>query len=191
MSATPGEVKLPWVRCIDVISDLLAFFHDRLKVYLRDQGARHDLIDAVITSEADDLLAIARRVEALTAFINTEDGKNLVAGYKRAANILAAEEKKGAVVGHVIDATLFSAPEETALFERLNQSSNLAGQAIEKEDYSGAMHALSALREPVDSFFEKVLVNDPDEKVRLNRLALLAEIRRATARVADFSKIAG
>jgi glycyl-tRNA synthetase beta chain len=171
--------------------NLLAFFHDRLKVYLRDQGARHDLIDAVITPDADDLLAIARRVEALTAFINTEDGKNLVAGYKRAANILAAEEKKGAVVDNVIDATLFASPEETALFEAVNQSSNLAGQAIEKEDYSGAMQALSALREPVDSFFEKVLVNDPDDKVRLNRLALLAEIRRATARVADFSKIAG
>ena len=112
----------------------------------------------------DDLLAIARRVEALTAFINTEDGKNLVAGYKRAANILAAEEKKGAMVDNVIDATLFSAPEETALFEAVNQSSNLAGQAIEKEDYSGAMQALSLLREPVDSFFEKVLVNDPDRQ---------------------------
>ena len=174
-----------------VVPDLLAFFHDRLKVYLRDQGARHDLIDAVITADADDLLAIARRVEALTAFISTEDGKNLVAGYKRAANILAAEEKKGAMVDNVIDATLFTAPEEKALFEAVNQSSNLAGQAIEKEDYSGAMQALSLLREPVDSFFEKVLVNDSDDRVRLNRLALLAEIRRATAKVADFSKISG
>jgi glycyl-tRNA synthetase beta chain len=175
----------------EILPDLLAFFHDRLKVYLRDQGARHDLIDAVITPDTDDLLAIARRVEALTAFINTEDGKNLVAGYKRAANILAAEEKKGAVIENVIDATLFNAPEETALFEAVNQSANAVGHAIEKEDYSGAMHALSALREPVDSFFEKVLVNDPDDRVRLNRLALLAEIRRATARVADFSKISG
>ncbi len=95
------------------------------------------------------------------------------------------------MVDNVIDATLFTAPEETALFEAVNQSSNLAGQAIEKEDYSGAMQALSLLREPVDSFFEKVLVNDSDDRVRLNRLALLAEIRRATARVADFSKIAG
>ncbi len=142
-------------------------------------------------SPNDDLLAIARRDEALTAFINTEDGKNLVAGYKRAANILAAEEKKGAVIENVIDERLLTDPAEISLFAAVNQSSNLAGHAIEKEDYSGAMQALSALREPVDSFFEKVLVNDPDDKVRLNRLALLAEIRRATARVADFSKISG
>jgi glycyl-tRNA synthetase beta chain len=238
-----GQTRAVHTNGVPKVLDLLAFFHDRLKVYLRDLGARHDLIDAVLQgapspgplrgpssprggegkaaapepvpspprgedglrskpgegapssngapSPSDDLLAIARRVEALTAFISTEDGQNLVAGYKRAANILAAEEKKGAMIDNVIDATLFSAPEETALFEAVNQSSNLAGQAIEKENYSGAMQALSALREPVDSFFEKVLVNDPDDKVRLNRLALLAEIRKATARVADFSKISG
>jgi glycyl-tRNA synthetase beta chain len=171
--------------------DLLAFFHDRLKVYLRDTGARHDLIDAVITPESDDLLMIVRRVEALTSFLATDAGANLLAGYKRAANILAAEEKKGTVAGHIIDATLLKEKEEVALFEALNRAGNAAGEALEREDFSAAMAALSQLREPVDLFFEKVLVNDEDQAIRLNRLALLSEIRRSVNRVADFSRIAG
>ena len=171
--------------------DLLSFFHDRLKVYLRDKGARHDLIDAVITPASDDLLDITRRVEALGAFLDTEDGKNLLAGTKRAANILAAEEKKGTAVADKVDPALFELDEEKNLYSAVNQSVSAATQAIESEDYSAAMSALATLREPVDSFFEAVLVNAENDSVRANRLALLAMIRQATGAVADFSRIAG
>jgi glycyl-tRNA synthetase beta chain len=224
-----------------IVADLLSFFHDRLKVYLRDQGARHDLIDAVLASgqhpssdraslghllpqgekegrggaagapsplvgeggsarsaetgegysSNDDLLTIVRRVEALGSFLETEDGKNLLAGAKRAANILAAEEKKGTAVAASIDHALLREEAEKALSTAVNQAERQAGEAIQKEDFSGALAALSALREPVDSFFEKVLVNDEDASVRANRLALLARIRAATGQVADFSKISG
>ncbi|RWB07477.1 glycine--tRNA ligase subunit beta [Mesorhizobium sp.] len=172
-------------------SDLLAFFHDRLKVYLRDQGARHDLIDAVITPRSDDLLQIVRRVKALGSFLDTEDGKNLLAGTKRAANILAAEEKKKTTIAENVEPALFREDGEKSLFAAVNQAEKEAGQATHNEDFSAAMLALSALREPVDSFFERVLVNDEDQAVRANRLALLARIRAATGQVADFSKIAG
>ena len=172
-------------------ADLLSFFHDRLKVYLREQGARHDLIDAVISPEADDLLAIVRRVAALGSFLDTEDGRNLLAGTKRAANILAAEEKKGTAVAATVEPGLLREDAEKNLFSAVNQAEKEAGQAIRNEDFSGAMRALSSLREPVDSFFEKVLVNDEDAAVRANRLALLARIRAATGEVADFSRIAG
>ncbi|RWP67336.1 glycine--tRNA ligase subunit beta [Mesorhizobium sp.] len=171
--------------------DLLAFFHDRLKVYLRDKGARHDLIDAVITPESDDLLQIVRRVQALGAFLDTGDGRNLLAGTKRAANILAAEEKKKTTIAEHVEPALFREDAEKSLFAAVNQAEKEAGQAIHNEDFSAAMLALSALREPVDSFFERVLVNDEDQAVRANRLALLARIRAATDQVADFSKIAG
>ncbi|MCJ8310047.1 MAG: glycine--tRNA ligase subunit beta [Rhizobiaceae bacterium] len=173
-------------------ADLLAFFHDRLKVYLRDQGARHDLIDAVITPQSDDLLTVTRRVAALGSFLDTEDGKNLLAGTKRAANILAAEEKKGADISNVeiVESLLEQGP-ESSLYEAVNQAESEAAQAIDKEDFSGAMAALAKLREPVDSFFEDVMVNVEDQKVRANRLALMQRIRTATATVADFSKIAG
>ncbi|RWO63630.1 glycine--tRNA ligase subunit beta [Mesorhizobium sp.] len=172
-------------------SDLLAFFHDRLKVYLRDQGARHDLIDAVITPRADDLLQIVRRVQALGSFLDTEDGKNLLAGTKRAANILAAEERKKTTIAENVEPARFREEAEKSLFAAVNQAEKEAGQAIHNEDFSATMLALSALREPVDSFFERVLVNDEDQAVRANRLALLARIRAATDQVADFSKIAG
>ncbi|PHR22996.1 MAG: glycine--tRNA ligase subunit beta [Hoeflea sp.] len=175
----------------DLATDLLSFFHDRLKVYLRDQGARHDLIDAVITPASDDLLDITRRVEALGAFLDTEDGKNLLAGTKRAANILAAEEKKGTAIAGAVDPALFEFDAEKNLFAAVTQSVSQATQAIESEDYSAAMGALATLREPVDSFFEAVLVNVENDSVRANRLALLAMIRQATGAVADFSRIAG
>ncbi|MBZ9674195.1 glycine--tRNA ligase subunit beta [Mesorhizobium sp. ES1-1] len=173
------------------IGDLLAFFRDRLKVYLRDQGARHDLIDAVITPQSDDLLQIVRRVEALGKLLDTDDGRNLLAGTKRAANILAAEEKKKTVVGKIVDPALLKEDAEKSLFAAVNQAEKQAGEAIQNEDFSAALMALSVLREPVDSFFEHVLVNDEDQAVRANRLALLARIRTATGQVADFSKIAG
>ncbi|TPK33023.1 glycine--tRNA ligase subunit beta [Mesorhizobium sp. B2-5-3] len=175
----------------DQVRDLLAFFHDRLKVYLRDQGARHDLIDAVITPQSDDLLQIVRRVEALGTFLDTENGKNLLAGTKRAANILAAEEKKKTAIAETVEPALFREDAEKSLFAAVNQAEKQAGEAIQNEDFSAAMLALSVLREPVDSFFERVLVNDEDQAVRANRLALLARIRAATDQVADFSKIAG
>jgi len=171
--------------------DLLSFFHDRLKVYLRDQGARHDLIDAVITPEADDLLSVVRRVEALGALLDTGDGKNLLAGTKRAANILAAEEKKGTAIAAAVDPALLKEAAEKALFAAVDKAEREAGGAIGQEDFSAAMRALGGLREPVDSFFEKVLVNDGDAAVRANRLALLVRIRAATGQVADFSRIAG
>ncbi len=174
-----------------LFADLLSFFHDRLKVYLRDQGARHDLIDAVITPDADDLLTVVRRVEALGKLLDAEDGRNLLAGTKRAANILAAEEKKGTAVAAAVDPVLFREDVEKKLFGAIGQAEAQAGEAIGSEDFSGAMVALSTLREPIDMFFDKVLVNDDDTAVRANRLALLSRIRTATDRVADFSKIAG
>lgn len=172
-------------------ADLLAFFHDRLKVYLRDLGARHDLIDAVLTPEADDLLMVARRVEALTAFITSEDGKNLLAGTKRATQLLAAEEKKGTVVADGVSEALLKLDAEKDLFAAVKAASAEASDAIAKEDFRSAMAALSKLRAPVDRFFEDVLVNDEDAAIRANRLALLRMIRAATGTVADFSKIAG
>lgn len=177
------------------ISDLLSFFHDRLKVYLRDKGARHDLIDAVLSgadgAANDDLLLVTSRVAALGIFLDTEDGQNLLAGTKRAANILAAEEKKGTRIADAVDPTLFSEPSEQALLSAVNQAESEMAQAIALQDFSAAMRALAALRQPVDAFFEAVLVNAEDEAVRANRLALLRRIRAATGQVADFSKIAG
>ncbi len=175
----------------DVSADLLSFFHDRLKVYLRDLGARHDLIDAVLTSDSDDLLMIARRVEALTAFITDEEGRNLLAGTKRATQILAAEEKKGTTVADAVDAGLFRLDAEKALHQAVEAGSGEARAAIAKEDFRSAMEALAKLRQPVDQFFNDVLVNDDDAAIRGNRLALLGLIRSATGTVADFSKIAG
>ncbi|SOC35093.1 glycyl-tRNA synthetase beta chain [Rhizobium subbaraonis] len=172
-------------------ADLLSFFHDRLKVYLRDLGARHDLIDAVLTEDADDLLMVARRVEALTAFITSEDGKNLLAGTKRATQLLAAEEKKGTVVADGVSADLFRGAAEKDLHDAIVVATRDAAGAVEKEDFRSAMEALSKLRSPVDTFFDDVLVNDEDAAIRANRLALLAAIRSATGTVADFSKIAG
>ncbi|MCO5160093.1 MAG: glycine--tRNA ligase subunit beta [Mesorhizobium sp.] len=240
VSAALGEIRSS--RWLDaafnaLLADLLSFFHDRLKVYLRDKGARHDLIDAVLASGAapssgpsghllpagekggpdgaagapsplgervaakqpgegggsanDDLLAIVRRVEALGALLDSDAGKNLLAGTKRAANILAAEEKKGTAIADAVNLALFRHPSETVLYDAVNHAEKTAAEAIEKQDFSAAMRALSALREPVDSFFEDVLVNDEDHAVRANRLALLARIRAATDQVADFSKIAG
>jgi glycyl-tRNA synthetase beta chain len=173
------------------VLDLLSFFHDRLKVYLRDQGARYDLIDAVLTPEADDLLMVARRVEALTAFITSEDGKNLLAGTKRAVQLLAAEEKKGTVVADGVSENLLKLDAEKELYSAITKASAEASDAITKEDFRSAMAALSKLRAPVDCFFTDVLVNDEDAAIRANRLALLRLIREATGTVADFSKIAG
>ncbi|MGV1939346.1 glycine--tRNA ligase subunit beta [Agrobacterium sp. 22-211-1] len=175
----------------EIVTDLLSFFHDRLKVYLRDLGARYDLIDAVLTPESDDLLMIARRVEALTAFITGEEGRNLLAGAKRATQLLAAEEKKGTVVADGVSEELLKLDAEKALYAAIKTASADAAKAVEGEDFRSAMQALSTLRVPVDKFFEDVLVNDEDAAIRANRLALLKAIREATGTVADFSKITG
>ncbi|HEV7438874.1 MAG TPA: glycine--tRNA ligase subunit beta [Methylobacterium sp.] len=177
-------------------ADLLAFFADRLKVYLRDQGARHDLIDAVFALPGqDDLLMVVRRVEALGKFLETDDGRNLLAGYKRAANILRIEEKKdGRAYEAEPDAALIASagePEERALADALAVARRDASAAVAAEDFAGAMRALSTLRAPVDAFFEKVTVNAEDAGLRANRLALLNALRAATREVADFSKIEG
>ncbi len=184
------KVRLPLLS-IAGDCDLLSFFHDRLKVYLRDLGARYDLIDAVLTPDADDLLMVARRVEALTAFITSEDGQNLLAGTKRATQLLAAEEKKGTAVAAGVDPALFRLDQEKALYKAVTEASQEAAAAIAGEDFRSAMEALSKLRGPVDQFFNDVLVNDEDPAIRANRLALLGLIRSATGTVADFSKISG
>lgn len=184
------SVRLPLLTVVKD-ADLLSFFHDRLKVYLRDLGARYDLIEAVLTPESDDLLMVARRVEALTAFITGEDGKNLLAGTKRATQLLAAEEKKGTVVADGVGDELLKLDAEKALHAAIKTASADAAKAVAAEDFRSAMQALSTLRAPVDTFFNDVLVNDEDAAIRANRLALLKAIREATGTVADFSKITG
>jgi glycyl-tRNA synthetase beta chain len=171
--------------------DLLAFFADRLKVQLREQGARYDLVDAVFALEGqDDLLMVVRRVEALGKFLDTDDGKNLLAGTKRAANILRIEEKKdGKAYEGAPDAALYSLDEEKTLAKAIDQVKADASAAVAEEDFASAMSAMAKLRPAVDAFFDKVKVNDDDAKVRENRLKLLNEIRAATRTVADFSKI--
>jgi glycyl-tRNA synthetase beta chain len=173
---------------------LLAFFADRLKVYLREKGARYDLIDAVFALPGqDDLLMIVRRVEALGRLLDTEDGQNLLTGYRRAANIIRAEEKKddaGAFSGKH-DPVKLILPAEKALADALAAAEAEARERVAREDFEGAMRALSSLRAPVDAFFLDVTVNADDPALRLNRLRLLGELRDAMHEVADFSRIAG
>jgi glycyl-tRNA synthetase beta chain len=184
-SAKAGAEGLP--------TDLLSFFADRLKVQLRDQGARHDLVDAVFSlGGQDDLLLVVRRVEALGKFLDSDDGKNLLAGTKRASNILAIEEKKDKrTFDGAPDPKLYSLNEEKALAKAIDQVKAEASAAVAKEDFASAMSAMAKLRPAVDAFFDKVKVNDDSPKVRENRLKLLNEIRSATRAVADFSKIEG
>jgi glycyl-tRNA synthetase beta chain len=183
-------INLPLLTVVDD-KDLLSFFHDRLKVYLRDLGARYDLVESVLTAETDDLYLVARRVEALTAFITAQDGIDLLAGTKRATQLLAAEEKKGTEVASSVSQELLKLDAEKALYAAITSATADAAKAVEGEDFRSAMQALSTLRAPVDKFFEDVLVNDEDASVRANRLALLKAIRTATGTVADFSKITG
>ena len=173
------------------IVELLSFFADRLKVQLREQGARHDLVDAVFALEGqDDLLMVVRRVDALGRFLDTDDGKNLLAGTKRAANILRIEEKRdNRTYDGARNPALYSLPEEKTLAKAIDQVKAEAGAAVAKEDFASAMSAMAKLRPAVDAFFDKVKVNDDDAKLRENRLKLLNEIRAATRAVADFSRI--
>lgn len=172
---------------------LLSFFADRLKVHLKEKGVRHDLIDAVFAlGGEDDLVRLIKRVEALQEFLGTEDGGNLLAGRKRAANILSIEEKKdGAEYRDAPDASLFEQDEERALAAALDAARPKIDAAIADENFVGAMQALAGLRAPVDAFFDEVTVNADDAALRVNRLKLLNGIRSALDGVADFSKIEG
>ncbi len=223
-----------------VTSDLLSFFADRLKVHLREQGVRHDLIAAVfaprpphppvaaatgpslsrggergkspsplageggdprsgegkgavaIDTVEDDLVRLLARVAALDEFLRTEDGANLLTAYRRAANIVRIEEKKdGYSHNEAPDPTLLRQPEEAALAERLAEVERLSGAALAREEFGVAMAALATLRRPVDAFFDRVTVNDPDSALRANRLRLLARIKATLDRVADFAQIEG
>ena len=192
IDAMVGQVpSTPWeTRLID---DLLAFFADRLKVQLRDEGARHDLVDAVFALDGqDDLWLVTRRIEALGKFLETDDGANLLAGYRRAVNILKAEEKKdGSAIEGAPHADLLAEPAEIALASAIETAKAEVREALEKEDFAAAMTALAALRAPVDTFFDDILVNAEDAALRENRLRLLNEIRETTVTVADFDRIGG
>jgi glycyl-tRNA synthetase beta chain len=176
----------------EVAQSLLAFFADRLKVHLREQGARHDLVDAVFSLGGDDLLMIVRRVEALGRFLDTEDGEHLLTATKRAINILRIEEKKDSVTyDQPPDPDRLKRPEEKALAKAVDQVEQEAAAAVAREDFAGAMTAMAKLRAPVDAFFDSVTVNTQDYYLRENRLRLLNCIRATTLTVADFTKIEG
>lgn len=172
--------------------EVLAFFADRLKVLLRDQGQRHDLVDAVFALGDDDLARIVRRVEALSAFLATDDGANLLAGYKRATNILRAEAKKGELPTGMVQTGLPGQPEaETTLAFAVGAARTAVDIALDGEDFAAAMTALARLRAPVDAFFDQVMVNSDVPAERENRLKLLGQVRDVMGRVADFGQIAG
>jgi glycyl-tRNA synthetase beta chain len=188
---TRMELDTPVRRAMFIAGDLLAFFADRLKVQLREQGARHDLVDAVFSlAGQNDLVLIVRRVEALGRFLDSDDGMNLLAGSKRAANILRIEEKRdGATFAGAPDPKLYAQAEERGLAEAIDVAKREAAAAVEREDFEAAMRAMAKLRPHVDAFFDKVTVNTDDKAARANRLRLLNEIRAATLTVADFSRI--
>jgi glycyl-tRNA synthetase beta chain len=171
----------------------LAFLADRLTVALRDRGVRHDLIDSVFSlGSEDDLVRLVARVDALQAFLKTADGENLLAGYRRAVNILRIEEKKdGRSRDGEPDPALLAAPEEVALFREMAEAHELIAAEIAHERFAEAMTAMARLRGPVDAFFEKVTVNAPEPALRENRLQLLSRLRASLHAVGDFSKIEG
>ena len=174
-----------------VATDLLGFFHDRLKVYLRDRGIRHDVIDACVAMDGnDDIALLAKRAEALFEFLASEDGENLVQGFRRANNILTqAEEKDGVEYSFGADVKFAQTDEERALFGALETQGPKIDAAMQAEDFAAAMGAMAALRAPVDAFFEAVQVNSDNEIVRRNRLNLLSQVRNTCARVADLGRI--
>jgi glycyl-tRNA synthetase beta chain len=189
----PIDLSTPTRQASFIAGDLLTFFADRLKVQLRDQGARHDLVDAVFAlGGQDDLVLIVRRVEALGKFLDSDDGRNLLEGYRRATNIIRIEEKedKRSYVG-TPDPDLFREPLEMHLWNTIQSTVADANHHISREDFESAMETLSTLRTAVDTFFESVTVNVDDKKLRENRLKLLHQIREATLAVADFSRIEG
>ncbi len=183
-----------WLSEAQILTDnLLAFFHDRLKVYLKDKGIRHDVIDACLKMPGnDDLTLLVKRAEALQAFLNSDDGENLLQGYKRANNILRAEEKKdGVAYEGAPDVKFAEEAVETALFAALAEAGPKIEAALGAEDFEAAMAALAGLRAPIDGFFDGVQVNADNDIVRRNRLCLLNEIREVMHKVAMFSEIGG
>ncbi len=185
-----------YVEYADTIDDLMTFFEDRLVVLLREQGARYDLVDAVLATgslvEGADLVTIIEKIKAVGSFLDTDDGKNLLAGYKRATNILRIEEKKsGVLYDDATDPALFALSEEAELAQANNVVSSASSRLAGQGDYAGAMSELATLRPHVDAFFEHVTVNAAEENLRKNRLKLLNEIREATRAVADLSKVKG
>ncbi len=190
--STPEFLKLEQ-KIPDTSVDLLSFFHDRLKVFLRDEGIRHDIIDACIAMEGnDDLNLLVKRARALNEVIATEDGENLVQGFKRANNILTqAEEKDGVEYSYGADVKFAETDSETALFAALETAQSKINAALKAEDYPLAMTTMAALRGPVDAFFEDVQVNTDNDILRRNRLNLLSQIRQVCSSVADLTKIEG
>jgi len=195
-----NELRLPLAKVFvaagangEIVSDLLNFFADRLKVHLREKGARHDLVSAVFAlGNEDDLVRLMARVTALGEFIDSEDGTNLLTAYKRAANILRIEEKKdGVSYTETPDAEDFAQTKENALHDAIADVNGRTSKALKAESFREAMAIMSTLRQPVDSFFDHVTVNAEDAGVRKNRLNLLSEIRDSLDRIADFSKIEG
>jgi glycyl-tRNA synthetase beta chain len=171
-----------------LVEEVLAFLLDRLRVQLRSEGARHDLVAASI-GEDDDILRILARAEALQSLIEAEDGANLLAAYKRAQNILRIEDKKDGPHAGPVEGALLMLPEELALDAALAKAEARVSASLGREDYAGAMAGLAALRGPTDAFFDRVMVNDPDPALRRNRLRLLSRLRAAMNTVADFSQI--
>jgi glycyl-tRNA synthetase beta chain len=178
---------------LDIPLNLLAFFHDRLKVYLKDQGIRHDVIDACLAMPGnDDLTLLVKRAEALAAFLKTDDGENLLQGFKRAANILGqAEEKDGVEYSYGADIKFAETDAERALFAALDQAESTIAPAMKAEDFATAMSAMAALRAPIDAFFTAVQVNTDNAVIRRNRLNLLSRIRSICLSVADLTRLDG
>jgi glycyl-tRNA synthetase beta chain len=174
-------------------NDFLTFLADRLHVILREEGISHDRINAVFATGEDDLVRITARAKALRRFLMSDDGANLLTAYRRAANILAIEEKKDQAAYRAADVeeALLSEPEEKALFDALKQIGRETAPLLAQEQFVEAMEKLSALRAPVDRFFDKILVNAPDPALRANRLRLLSAIRERMDAIADFTKIEG
>ncbi|MGH1424348.1 MAG: glycine--tRNA ligase subunit beta [Pseudooceanicola sp.] len=177
----------------DASTDLLAFFHDRLKVHLRDDGFRHDVIDACLAMDnSDDLTLLVNRANALSSFLKSDDGENLLQGFKRAANILTqAETQDGVAYEFGADPKFAETDEERALFDALTQAQDHINTALKAEDFAAAMTAMAALRAPIDAFFEAVQVNADSEVVRRNRLNMLSTIRTTCLSVADLTRIEG
>ena len=188
---TPGS-GMPIDKQINLEAEFLSFFHDRLIVQLKEQGIRHDVIKAVVANGDDDLVRIVKRAKAVQTFLDTDDGKNLLAGYKRAANILSAEEKKDQTAyTQPVREDKLAQPEESALHRALKTAQENAKPLLAKEDFAGMMAEFSKLRTSVDAFFDKVMVNDKNNDIRINRLNLLASLRATIDSLADFAKIEG
>ncbi len=186
-------VAVTGCRSAVVSDDLLAFFADRLKVHLREQGVRHDLIAAVFAGGAeDDIVRLLARVEALRDFLDTDDGANLLVAYRRASNIVRIEENKdNTIYDGEADERLLEEQQEIELYRSLAAARASIARALSSERFGEAMAALAGLRAPVDAFFDHVTVNCANSHLRVNRLRLLSQIRSALGGVADFSQIEG